>query len=183
MHKTSTGFVFKRAKIFSTFFIDSRTKTPLDEEKVSCYAIWERSTSNLVVSLNSFLTWQEQYVYNFPPFYFFFFWKMKSRPSLEDVRANPSDRFTSPGLSDSLFRAVVNSVRQTFFNKRLARSTDVSDPMAWSSIQWHDVYSSIEWSTIQWHEVRFNNTNVVFWQNDVLQWHGVRSNDMKYMIR
>ena len=56
MHKTSTGFVFKRAKIFSTFFIDSRTKTPLDEEKVSCYAIWERSTSNLVVSLNSFLT-------------------------------------------------------------------------------------------------------------------------------
>ena len=70
-----------------------------------------------------------------------------------------------------------------FFNKPLVRWNDVSDPMTWPSIQWHDVHGPIEWCTIQWHEFRFNNTNVVFWPNDVLQWHEVRSNHIKYMIR
>ena len=41
--------------MFSTF-VDSHMKTSLNEKKVGCYATWEGSASESVVSSNSFLT-------------------------------------------------------------------------------------------------------------------------------
>ena len=61
----------------------------------------------------------------------------------------------APGLASiERFKATRKwAISFLIFDKPLARSNDVSDPIAWSSIQWHDVHSSIEWFPIQWHVV------------------------------
>ena len=63
------------------------------------------------------------------------------------------------------------------FDKPLARWNNVSDPMAWSSIQWHEVrfngmkFDPMTWSPIQWHEVRSNGMKFDSMAWSPIQWH------------